>query len=96
MRAVVRRELLTGAVVGLVIAAAFVPFALLGWGDEKVAVAVALAVLASCSIATIVAMTLPWLFQRRDRRRLRLRTAGHGCPGLSIAVYFAIAVSLVT
>ena len=42
----------------------------LAWGDAQVAVAVALALLASCSIATILAMALPWMFQRfgSDRR----------------------------
>jgi magnesium transporter len=34
------------------------------WGDGDVAFAVALALFSSCSIATLVAMTLPWLFQR--------------------------------
>jgi magnesium transporter len=96
VRAVVRRELITGAIVGLTVAAAFLPFVLLGWGDERVAVAVSLALLASCSIATIVAMTLPWLFQRAGIDP----AFGSGPLAtviqdlLSIAVYFAIAVPL--
>ena len=77
-------------------AAAFLPFALLGWGDERVAVAVSLALLASCSIATIVAMALPWLFQRRGIDPAfgsgPLATVVQDL--LSIAVYFAIAVPL--
>jgi len=64
LRTVVRRELATGAIIGLLMAAAFLPFALLVWGDGQVAVAVGLALLASCSIATVVAMVFPWLFQR--------------------------------
>jgi magnesium transporter len=96
VRAVVRRELITGAIVGLTVAAAFLPFVLFGWGDERVAVAVSLALLASCSIATIVAMTLPWLFQRAGIDP----AFGSGPLAtviqdlLSIAVYFAIAVPL--
>jgi magnesium transporter len=61
-----------------------------------VAIAVALALLASCSIATLVAMLLPWLFQR-----LGLDSAFGSGPLatvlqdlLSIAVYFAIAVPI--
>ena len=64
LRKVVRRELTTGAIVGVLMAGAFFPFALLVWGDGRVAVAVGLALLASCSIATIVAMAFPWLFNR--------------------------------
>jgi magnesium transporter len=97
LRAVVRRELLTGAVIGVVLAALFLPFAVLGWGDERVAVAVSLALLAACSIATSVAMLLPWIFHR-----LGIDPAFGSGPLatvvqdlLSIAVYFAIAVPLV-
>jgi magnesium transporter len=96
VHAVARRELFTGAIVGLTMAAAFLPFALLGWGDEQVAVAVSLALLASCSIATIVAMALPWLFQRAGIDPAfgsgPLATVVQDL--LSIAVYFAIAVPL--
>jgi magnesium transporter len=96
VRAVARRELITGAIVGATMAAAFLPFALLGWGDEQVAVAVSLALLASSSIATIVAMVLPWLFQRAGIDPAfgsgPLATVVQDL--LSIAVYFAIAVPL--
>jgi Divalent cation transporter len=66
VRSVLRRELLTGLVIGIVIGGAFLAFALVGWGDLAVAVAVALAVamFASCSIATLVATALPAAFQR--------------------------------
>ena len=64
LRKVIRRELTTGVIVGLLMAAAFLPFALLVWGDGQVAVAVGLALFASCSIATVVAMVFPWLFHR--------------------------------
>ncbi|HEX5911208.1 MAG TPA: magnesium transporter [Thermoleophilaceae bacterium] len=64
LRKVVWRELATGGVVGLLMAAAFLPFALLVFDDGHVAVAVGLALFASCSIATLVAMVFPWLFHR--------------------------------
>jgi magnesium transporter len=64
IRKVAMRELVTGGFAGIVVGAAFVPFALIGWGDAGVAGAVALALFASCSIATLVAMALPWTFQR--------------------------------
>jgi magnesium transporter len=96
IRDVLAREIASGALIGLLIAAAFFPFALLVWGDGAVAIAVALALLASCSIATAVAMLLPWLFQR-----FGLDPAFGSGPLatvlqdlLSIAVYFAIAVPL--
>jgi magnesium transporter len=64
LRHVVRRELITGAVVGIVMGAAFFAFALTVWGDGQVAAAVGIALTASCAIATVIAMTLPWAFQR--------------------------------
>ena len=64
MSNVVRRELLTGLIVGAAVGSAFFVFALLAWGDVEVATAVGVALVASCSIATLVAMLLPWSFQR--------------------------------
>ncbi len=61
---VVWRELVTGLLVGTVIAGAFVPIGLLAWGEADVIVAVALALFAACSTATVVAMTLPSLLRR--------------------------------
>jgi magnesium transporter len=98
VRGVVGRELMTGAAMGIILGAAFLPFAALAFGDGRVAVAVALALLASCSIATVVAMALPWSFQR-----LGIDPAFGSGPLatviqdlLSIAVYFAIAVPIAT
>jgi magnesium transporter len=96
VRDVVRRELATGLAIGAVVAAAFTPFALLVWGDAQVALAVGLALLASCSIATVVAMLLPWAFQRLGRDP----AFGSGPLAtviqdlLSILVYFAIATPI--
>lgn len=97
LRHVVRRELGTGVVIGAIVAGAFVPFALAAWGDERVAVAVALALLASCSIATLVAMALPAIFARLGRDPAfgsgPLATVTQDL--LSIAVYFAVALPIV-
>jgi magnesium transporter len=68
------------------------------WGDGGVAAAVALALFASCSIATLVAMALPWLFHRLGRDP----AFGSGPLAtvlqdlLSIVVYLAIATPLAT
>jgi magnesium transporter len=98
LRPIVARELLTGLTIGLAIGGAFLPFALLAWGDAEVAVAVAIALVASCSFATIVAMALPWAFQRAGSDP----AFGSGPLAtviqdlLSIAVYLAIATLIAT
>ena len=64
MRDTLRRELATGVLLSAAIAGAFLPVALLGWGDTQIAVGVALALLASSLAATAIALALPWGFQR--------------------------------
>lgn len=64
LRDVLGKEVLTGLLVGVLIAAAFVPFALIGWGDATVALVVGIALLGACSVATVVALVLPWLLDR--------------------------------
>lgn len=61
VRRILGREVITGVLTGLVMAAVFVPVALLIWGEPNVIVAVGLALLAACSVATVVAMALPAL-----------------------------------
>lgn len=96
LRQVAVRELLSGLAIGMIVACAFVPFALLAWGDERVALAVGLALFASCSIATVVAMLLPWIFQSLGRDP----AFGSGPLAtviqdlLSIVVYFAVTVAI--
>jgi len=98
MATVVRRELLTGVLIGILIGLAFFVFALVGWGDFRVALAVALALTASCSIATSVATVLPRLLSRLGSDP----AFGSGPLAtivqdlLSIAVYLAIATPLAT
>ena len=98
LRQIAQRELTTGAVIGVLIAAAFFPFAFLVWGDADVAAAVSIALFVSCSIATIVAMALPYALSRLGRDP----AFGSGPLAtviqdlLSIIVYFAVAGALVT
>jgi len=98
MGTVVRRELITGALIGILVGLAFFPFALLGWGDLDVAFAVALALTASCSIATSVATVLPRVLDRFGSDP----AFGSGPLAtivqdlLSIAVYLAIATPIAT
>ncbi|HEX6116722.1 MAG TPA: magnesium transporter [Solirubrobacterales bacterium] len=97
-RAVLARELLTGLIVGVIIGAVFVAFALAGWGDADVALAVGVALFASCSIATLVAIALPALIHHFGGDP----AFGSGPLAtviqdlLSIAVYFAIVVVFVS
>ncbi len=98
MGTVIRRELITGVLIGILIGVAFFPFAVIGWGDADVALAVSLALTASCSIATSVATFLPRLLSRLGSDP----AFGSGPLAtiiqdlLSIAVYLAIATPIVT
>jgi magnesium transporter len=91
------RELATGMVMGALIGGLFLPFSLLVWGDSRVAGVVALALFVSCSIATIVAMALPYGLARLGRDP----AFGSGPLAtviqdlLSIVVYFGFASALV-
>jgi magnesium transporter len=97
VRQVLVQELLTGLVLGGFVGGVFLPFAWIAWGDADVALAVGVALFASCSIATLVAMLLPALFQRFGRDP----AFGSGPLAtviqdlLSIAVYFAVTVAIV-
>jgi magnesium transporter len=94
---IVVRELVTGVLIGAAIGVAFVPLAWVAWGSGPVAVAVSLALFASCSVATLVAMGLPFLIQRLGRDPAfgsgPLATVVQDL--LSLAIYFAIAVPVV-
>lgn len=62
MRRMMPRELLTGCAVGLALAAIATPLVWWHWRDTALALSVGLSMLATCSTATVSAMTLPWLF----------------------------------
>ena len=96
IREVVRQELLTGLLVGLALALAFVPVATLRWGDGDIVVAVALSLFTACSIATLIAMSLPWLLHHLGKDP----AFGSGPLAtviqdlLSVLIYFIIAANL--
>ena len=97
LRAVFARELITGLVMGVVVGGVFFAFASIGWGDEQVALAVAFALVAGCTISTLVAMALPAAFHHFGRDP----AFGSGPLAtvlqdlLSIAFYLAAVVVLV-
>ncbi|MFI7707388.1 magnesium transporter [Nonomuraea sp. NPDC049480] len=66
VRRLARGEAITGLIIGLTMAAAFLPFALL-YGDTGVAMTAAIALFAACSVASALAMGLPWLLSRLGR-----------------------------
>ena len=85
IRAIFVRELVTGLVIGALLGALFFGFTALFWGDERVAAAVAISLGISCSIATVVAMALPYgLARLGPRSGLRVGAAGDGHPGPAV------------
>jgi magnesium transporter len=96
IRDVAVRELLTGVIIGSLIAVSFFLFALVVWESTRVAAVVSLSLLVSTSLATAVAMLLPYLLARLGRDPAfgagPLATVIQDL--LSIAAYFGIAVAL--
>jgi magnesium transporter len=95
--AVFGREVATGMVAGMVVGVLFFAFAALGWGDTEIAAGVGVALFASCSVATLIAIILPTSLQR-----LGLDPAFGSGPLatvledlLTIAVYFTILSAIV-
>jgi magnesium transporter len=64
---IARREAVTGVVLGLLFAVLTYPLVVLLWHDSQVAAAVAVALFAASSVATLVAMALPWALHRLGR-----------------------------
>jgi magnesium transporter len=62
MREMAGREILTGLAVGLALALVATPVVWWRWPNDSLALSVGLSMFATCSTATAVAMTLPWLF----------------------------------
>jgi len=93
LRQMARPELLSGLLMGLALSLICFPIALWRWGDSEVAIAVSLSLLAACSVATLIAMTLPWAIQRLGKDP----AYGSGPLAtviqdlLSILIYFVIA-----
>ena len=93
---IVWRELGSGAIIGVLLGAAFFPFTLAVWGNARIAATVAIALFISASIATLVAMVLPYALARLGHDP----AFGSGPLAtviqdlLSILVYFAVGISL--
>ena len=96
LRHVLRRELISGLLLSLAISAAFLPIAAGGWGDTDVALGVTLALFASSIAATLVAIALPWGFQRAGADP----AFGSGPLAtviqdlVTIGIYFAVAIPI--
>lgn len=65
LKQMARAELLSGLLSGLALSSVFFPVALWRWGDDEVAIVVSL--LVACSVATLIAMALPWTIRRFDK-----------------------------
>jgi magnesium transporter len=97
VRRVVGREILSGITIGLALGAAAFPIVLWRWGDWEIALGMGISIFAACSIATLIAMLLPWIFDQFD-----LDPAFGSGPLatiiqdlLSVLIYFAIMTAVV-
>lgn len=95
---IVRREIVTGLVIGALIALVSYPATLLVWHDSQVSAAVSLSLFAACSVAAVVAMLLPWVFSK-----LKVDPAFGSGPLatvvqdlLSILVYLTVSTAVVS
>lgn len=98
VRRVAFREVVTGGLIGILLAAIVFPVVLVTWGNAEVAAAVALALLAASSVAAGVAMALPWAFNRlgKDPAYGSGPLATVVQDMLSIVIYLVIAQAIVT
>lgn len=98
IRRVFRLEVLTGLVIGAILGALTFPAVWVAFGSVDLAAAVASALVAAAGVATLVAMTLPWLMTRTGRDPAfgsgPLATVVQDL--LSLVVYFTVATLLVT
>ena len=97
VRRILRLELLTGAVVGVLLSLAIFPMALFITEEADLSFAIAVSLMASAACATVVAMSLPWLMTR-----LSFDPAFGSGPLatviqdlLSIVIYLAVGVAVV-
>lgn len=90
------REMVTGVALGVLLAALAFPLIWAIWGLGDLALAVSVAVLAASSIATVVAMALPWLFTKLGKDPAfgsgPLATVVQDL--LSVLIYFLAATSI--
>jgi magnesium transporter len=96
IRRVFRLEAATGLFVGLVLAALAFPAVSLMVASQPLALVVSSSLLAACAVATVVAMSLPWLVSRLGRDPAfgsgPLATVVQDL--LSLVIYFAIATAV--
>lgn len=90
------REVVTGLLTGSVLAAFTLPVVLWRWGRADVAGAVSLAILAACSVASTVAMALPWILKslRQDPAFAAGPLATVIQDLLSVLIYFLVCQAL--
>jgi magnesium transporter len=96
IRRVFRLEAVTGLSVGLVVALLAYPGVWLMVGSQPIALVVSIALVAACSVATAVAMSLPWLVSWLGRDPAfgsgPLATVVQDL--LSLVIYFAVAATV--
>jgi magnesium transporter len=94
VRTALRLEALTGPALGLLLALVSLPAIWVVLGDLDVALSVSIALLAACSVATVVAAGLPMLMARTGKDPAfgsgPLATVAQDL--LSLAIYFGVAV----
>lgn len=90
-------ELVTGLLIGIVLAGLAFPFVVLRWGRTDVGIAVSLALFAACSIASTIAMALPWLLRRfgQDPAFAAGPLATVIQDLLSVLIYFLVCLAIV-
>lgn len=97
IRRVLGQEIFTGLMIGLTLALIAWPIIGWLWGDQAVAFGVALSIFAASSVASLVAMILPWLFDKLDIDPAfgsgPLATVVQDL--LSIVIYFTIVTAVV-
>jgi magnesium transporter len=96
VKQILRLEILTGIVVGMLLSLAILPMAYLITSEIDLSIAIAISLMASTACATMVAMSLPWLMTR-----LSFDPAFGSGPLatviqdlLSIVIYFVVAVAV--
>lgn len=91
------REIVTGLLTGAVLAALTFPMVLWRWGRADVAIAVSLAILAACSVASTVAMALPWILKslRQDPAFAAGPLATVIQDLLSVLIYLLVCLAIV-
>jgi magnesium transporter len=98
IRGVFRLEAVTGLIVGVALAALTLPAVWWVLGSGELAVVVSLSLVASCAVATVVALLLPWGMARAGRDPAfgsgPLATVVQDL--LTLVIYFAIATAMVT